>query len=275
VSEWVAMSNYRANRLVCDAADRAMQVHGGMGYSRHKPFEHIYRHHRRYRITEGSEEIQIRRVAGALFGFWGAQKTATFREYERQRNHGRVRWMEAPENGGVGEFVTRLAADMSPQSSGDKKRAHLLRAVKAERCFIIDNCQDLYKPDWQDRQPAFSYMRRLQDETGCTIIMSITPTFEKVLAGAQMAAFFEQFEGRSGGQKNWLRLPDYAPQEDVLKIAEAFGMADARKHAKTLLGIAREPGRIRRLFEDLQDARTLAGEEPLTIEQLSEIRGEE
>ncbi len=28
----------------------------------------IYRHHRRYRITEGSEEIQIRRVAGVLFG---------------------------------------------------------------------------------------------------------------------------------------------------------------------------------------------------------------
>jgi len=77
VSEWVAMSNYRANRLVCDAADRAMQVHGGIGYSRHTPFEHIYRHHRRYRITEGSEEIQIRRVAGTLFGFWGAQKAST------------------------------------------------------------------------------------------------------------------------------------------------------------------------------------------------------
>jgi alkylation response protein AidB-like acyl-CoA dehydrogenase len=54
--------------LVCDAADRAIQVHGGIGYSRHKPFEHIYRHHRRYRITEGSEEIQIRRVAGIMFG---------------------------------------------------------------------------------------------------------------------------------------------------------------------------------------------------------------
>ena len=48
------MCNYWANRLCCDAADRAMQVHGGLGYSRHKPFEHIYRHHRRYRITEGS-----------------------------------------------------------------------------------------------------------------------------------------------------------------------------------------------------------------------------
>jgi acyl-CoA dehydrogenase len=65
----VSMANYRANRLVCQAADQAIQTHGGIGYTRHKPFEHIYRHHRRYRITEGSEEIQIRRVAGTLFGF--------------------------------------------------------------------------------------------------------------------------------------------------------------------------------------------------------------
>jgi acyl-CoA dehydrogenase len=74
LSDKVSMCNYYANRLCCDAADRAMQVHGGMGYSRHKPFEHIYRHHRRYRITEGSEEIQMRKVAGHLFGFMGPNK---------------------------------------------------------------------------------------------------------------------------------------------------------------------------------------------------------
>ncbi|MDC0131793.1 acyl-CoA dehydrogenase family protein [Alphaproteobacteria bacterium] len=74
LSDKVSMCNYRANRLVCNAADQAMQVHGGLGYSRHKPFEHIYRHHRRYRITEGSEEIQIRKVAGTLFGFLGPNK---------------------------------------------------------------------------------------------------------------------------------------------------------------------------------------------------------
>ncbi len=67
VTHLVAMANYRANRLVCEAADRAMQTCGGMGYTRHMPFEHIYRHHRRYRITEGSEEIQLRKVAQALF----------------------------------------------------------------------------------------------------------------------------------------------------------------------------------------------------------------
>ena len=73
VSDKVSMCNYQANRLCCDAADRAMQVHGGLGYSRHKPFEHIYRHHRRYRITEGSEEIQMRRIAGYMFGFMSQQ----------------------------------------------------------------------------------------------------------------------------------------------------------------------------------------------------------
>ena len=63
----VAMANYRANRLACEAADRAMQTCGGIGYTRHMPVEHIYRHHRRYRITEGSEEIQLRKVAQELF----------------------------------------------------------------------------------------------------------------------------------------------------------------------------------------------------------------
>ncbi|MCA3256416.1 MAG: acyl-CoA dehydrogenase [Alphaproteobacteria bacterium] len=74
LSDKVSMCNYWANRLVCEAADRAMQVHGGIGYSRHKPFEHIYRHHRRYRITEGAEEIQMRKVAAYLFGYMGPKK---------------------------------------------------------------------------------------------------------------------------------------------------------------------------------------------------------
>lgn len=65
----IAMCNYYGNRLATESADRAIQVHGGMGYSRHEPFEHIWRHFRRYRITEGSEEVQIRKVAAYLFGY--------------------------------------------------------------------------------------------------------------------------------------------------------------------------------------------------------------
>jgi acyl-CoA dehydrogenase len=69
VSDRISMCNLRANRLACEAADRAIQVHGGVGYTRAMPFEHIYRHHRRYRITEGSEEMQRRNIARRLFGF--------------------------------------------------------------------------------------------------------------------------------------------------------------------------------------------------------------
>jgi acyl-CoA dehydrogenase len=71
LSDKVAMCNYRANRLACEAADTAIQVHGGIGYSRYKQFEHHYRHHRRYRITEGSDEIQLRKIAGTMFGYLG------------------------------------------------------------------------------------------------------------------------------------------------------------------------------------------------------------
>ena len=41
VTHLVAMCNYRANRLACDAADRAMQTCGGVGYSRHLSLIHI------------------------------------------------------------------------------------------------------------------------------------------------------------------------------------------------------------------------------------------
>jgi len=76
VTDKVAMVNYRGNRLACQAADRAMQIHGGVGYTRHKPFEFIYRHHRRYRLTEGSDEVQLRRIASKMFGFT-ARKSAS------------------------------------------------------------------------------------------------------------------------------------------------------------------------------------------------------
>ena len=74
LSDRVSMCNYRANRLVCDAADQAMQIHGGIGYTRTLPFEHIYRHHRRYRITEGSDEVQLRNIAGHLLGFVSSRR---------------------------------------------------------------------------------------------------------------------------------------------------------------------------------------------------------
>jgi alkylation response protein AidB-like acyl-CoA dehydrogenase len=46
-----------------------MQVFGGLGYSRHPPFRAHLPPPPPLRITEGTEEIHMRRVAGYLFGF--------------------------------------------------------------------------------------------------------------------------------------------------------------------------------------------------------------
>lgn len=212
---------------------------------------------------------------GVVVGYTGSQKTASFREFERRRNHGRTRWIEAPENGAMGEFITLLgvAFGYSKQSSASKIRANLMDTVRPHHCLIVDNCQDLYR-EKDRRQPAFSYLRRLQDVTGCTVVLSITTEFHGILTSSMAKGYFEQFEGRSGGRHKWLILPEYPPDDDVLAIAKGFGLEDARKHLKELVKISREPGRVRRLFEDLQEARIIANSQKtrLTIDHVREAR---
>ena len=142
-SDKVSMCNYWANRLCCEAADRAMQVHGGLGYSRKMPFEHIYRHHRRYRITEGSEEMQMRRVAGYMFGFMGSAPQgrvqapageARRRRYER--SSGSLRGQPARRIGEISAgsgLAPRRAPGAAGTRSGRWRAAQLIGGPAGER----------------------------------------------------------------------------------------------------------------------------------------------
>src|SRR5216684_2155219 len=53
-------------QMVFRVADRMLQVHGGMGYTREVPIERILREVRVYRIFEGTDEIQKRTIARNL-----------------------------------------------------------------------------------------------------------------------------------------------------------------------------------------------------------------
>lgn len=64
----VSMCNHLANRLLCEAADQAIQHYGGIAYSRHQWFEHIHHHLCQYRLTKDYEEPQMPNAAGHLFG---------------------------------------------------------------------------------------------------------------------------------------------------------------------------------------------------------------
>jgi acyl-CoA dehydrogenase len=54
----VAMVKLHCSEMVGRAADRAVQIHGGMGYMRDYPVERYYRDVRLIRIYEGTSEIQ-------------------------------------------------------------------------------------------------------------------------------------------------------------------------------------------------------------------------
>lgn len=229
-------------------------------------------------IDDRREPERVNRF-GVIVGRTGNQKTASFKEYQRQHNHGLCTWQEAPENGSVKEFIVTLAAKYggSWSDSYELARQRVFRTVKSRNTIIVDNAQALYKPKQGNDQQVFNLLRRLGDERECTVILSITPEFHKKLTEQMLQGYFEQFEGRAGCRRNFLVLPDYPPEEDVLAFAEAFKLKDAEKHLDYLVKLSQEPGRVRSLLEDLQSAKRIAEHEtkPLTIGILKGVRDEE
>ena len=227
---------------------------------------------------------------GMIIGETGSQKSAATGEYQRRNNHGAVVKVEAPETASMTQFMTDLAKcyGFNAQDGYLRKKNYVLSVVNSKRTIIVENIQRLYDTHAGDKQPIFSFLQKLQEDTGCTIILTLTPTFEKTLMTGLQSGFFEQFEGRAGGRKNFLRLDPYPGEADVLAIAKAFGLQQvtvttkdgettySSPHAAELVKLARQPGRIRYLFEVLQDAKIEAetAEEKLTINHIREIVGE-
>jgi DNA transposition AAA+ family ATPase len=225
---------------------------------------------------------------GVITGPTGTQKSASYKELARRNP--KIKWLEAPDNASLKEFVLRLAVKCgaSRNASHTSARARIFEDIGREHCIIIDNTQDLVrskreltqmgKQDYT--QPAYQFMRSLQDENDCTFIWSITPENEDMMFDSK-SLYYEQFEGRAGGRDGFLRLQDYPPRKDLIKIAEALGLRNAERHADLLVEIGKERGRIRRFFEILQEAKNAAEAESerLTIEhieeQLEERRSEE
>ena len=66
VRERISMVKFHAAEMLGRVADRAMQVFGGLGYSRDMPIERLYRDARVFRIYDGTSEIHRGIVAKGL-----------------------------------------------------------------------------------------------------------------------------------------------------------------------------------------------------------------
>jgi alkylation response protein AidB-like acyl-CoA dehydrogenase len=62
------MAKLYASEMVAFVADRALQIHGGYGFTRELPLERYVRDARILRIYEGSSEIQRNIIARIVLG---------------------------------------------------------------------------------------------------------------------------------------------------------------------------------------------------------------
>ena len=239
---------------------RVELLQGGMPFVETNTFKTIQR-----AVEKRMRKDRVNRFL-VIVGPTGTQKTASYKELVQRNPH--IKWLESADNGSLKEFITRMAVKCgaSRSISYGPARAKIFEAMMPQngqpKCVIVDNMQDMVKSDKKllalgkniEMQPAYQFMRSLQDETGCAVVWSITPENEDQMFNAQ-SIYLEQFEGRAGGRGNFLRLSNFPPKADVVLIAKTLGLKDADKHADKLMEIARQRGRIRWFFEIMQEAK--------------------
>lgn len=239
---------------------RVELLQGGMPF-----FETSVFHTLRRFIEKKMRKDRVNRF-GAIIGPTGLQKTASFKELALRNPE--IKWLESADNGSLKELVVRFAVKCGASRSisygpARQKIFESMEPIHGRiKCVIVDNMQDMVRTDKAlaamgkklENQPAYGFLRSLQDETGCAVIWSITPDKEDMMFDRN-SIYLEQFEGRFGGRDGLLRLPNNNPKADLVMIAEGLGMKNAAKHADLLQRVEKERGRIRRYFEILQDAK--------------------
>ncbi len=98
----VSLIKFFGARVLHDVVDRALQVHGGLGYSTDMPLEMLYRYARHARFVDGADEVHRESVARQI-----------------------LRGYEAPEDGFPTEYVPKR------RDAARRKFAELLETVEA------------------------------------------------------------------------------------------------------------------------------------------------
>jgi acyl-CoA dehydrogenase len=64
------MTKYHVANTLWRIVDRAIQVHGALGYSTDTPLEDMLKHARSARLVDGADEVHLQTVARNLIATW-------------------------------------------------------------------------------------------------------------------------------------------------------------------------------------------------------------
>jgi acyl-CoA dehydrogenase len=91
----VALIKFYGAKVLHDVVDRALQVHGSLGYSTDLPLEQMYRFARAARIYDGPDEVHRQSVARHLLRGYAPPPDGVPSEYlPTRREHARERFRE-------------------------------------------------------------------------------------------------------------------------------------------------------------------------------------
>ncbi|MCX6950580.1 MAG: ATP-binding protein [Verrucomicrobia bacterium] len=213
---------------------------------------------------------------GAIEGATGTGKTAATKHYQLLNNHLTTVRFEAPSHPSLARFMCKLGAcyNIAGTQRTNERILSIEENVNDTRCIIIENVQKLYNPKNGANQAVFSYLQELQDDTGCTIIMTWTPVFRKELTTGKDAGYFAQFVSRWGGMEDVLVLDRKPAKTDLRSIAEQFEIENFDACFPILKEWGSQAGPLRILYERCQKAKLLAGGKAPTVDHLEAVSTE-
>lgn len=207
-----------------------------------------------YIVTVRNPENVVR--FGGIVGATGRGKTRMVRRYCILHNHGNCVRIEAGVGMTVAKFEQKLGwcYGVPFSANSTERRERIYTNVRRDRTIFVENVQKLHRPQDKGNQRLFSWLQELQDETQCSIVMTWTPGFTRILTDAQTeeGKYFEQFVGRLGGMDSVHQLDAYRPTESLRQIAEKFALGGGAKAVELLKKWSRQPGRDRIMFRRLQ-----------------------
>ena len=128
----IALIKFYGAQVLHDVVDRALQVHGSLGYSTDLPLEQMYRFARAARIYDGPDEVHRQTVARQILRGYEAPPDGVPTRARADAPRGRARAVRRPARGGDLERLSD-AASLAVLSRRARRRAARARRRRRDR----------------------------------------------------------------------------------------------------------------------------------------------